>query len=229
LQRTESALHFKVYHNTLCTKYNYTLTRFYVIILSVLHLAKRSGGCSSETTRARTLALQSGAGWGQRRPRIASARPAASESRRSAPDCPAHQLDPKVQYNFCHPDSSLLNTAVFCTTAGYLDLIQPYFVQLYRKSSSANTKVAARRRSSLTCGRVVYVVAPGGLSSVGQRGPRRLTARRWETSALVPRPLKKMSPGPLRLRLRLRHRPRHRLRHRLRLRHLRQTTTNLLL
>jgi hypothetical protein len=26
-----------VYHNTLCTKYNYTLTRFYVIILSVLH------------------------------------------------------------------------------------------------------------------------------------------------------------------------------------------------
>jgi hypothetical protein len=25
-----------VYHNTLCTKYNYTLTRFYVIILSVL-------------------------------------------------------------------------------------------------------------------------------------------------------------------------------------------------
>jgi hypothetical protein len=37
LQRTESALHFKVYHNTLCTKYNYTLTRFYVIILSVLN------------------------------------------------------------------------------------------------------------------------------------------------------------------------------------------------
>ena len=43
-----------------------------------LDLAKRSGGCSSETTRARTLALQSGAGWGRRRPRIASAWPAAT-------------------------------------------------------------------------------------------------------------------------------------------------------
>jgi hypothetical protein len=28
-------------------------------------------------------------------------RPAASESDRLAPDCPAHQLDPKVQYVFC--------------------------------------------------------------------------------------------------------------------------------
>jgi hypothetical protein len=30
-----------VYHNTLCTKHNYTLTRFYVIILSVLHDVSR--------------------------------------------------------------------------------------------------------------------------------------------------------------------------------------------
>eukprot|EP01046_Picozoa_sp_COSAG06_P017749 COSAG06_NODE_1215_length_10233_cov_68.717979_2_plen_90_part_00 len=29
-----------MYHNTLCTKYNYTLTRFYVVILSVLHWGK---------------------------------------------------------------------------------------------------------------------------------------------------------------------------------------------
>jgi hypothetical protein len=36
-----------VYHNTLCTKYNYTLTRFYVIILSVLQETK----CPTLATR----------------------------------------------------------------------------------------------------------------------------------------------------------------------------------
>jgi hypothetical protein len=49
-----------------------------------LDLAKRSGGCSSETTRARALGLQRGAEQGLPGPAIASARPAASESRRSA-------------------------------------------------------------------------------------------------------------------------------------------------
>ena len=33
-----------MYHNTLCTKYNYTLTRFYVIILSVLQAGEVIGG-----------------------------------------------------------------------------------------------------------------------------------------------------------------------------------------
>ena len=68
-----------------------------------LDLAKRSGGCSSETTRARAPALQGSEERGQGSPPRPVPRPAAASESRPvqtglAPDCPAHQLDPKVQY-----------------------------------------------------------------------------------------------------------------------------------
>ena len=63
-----------------------------------LDLAKRSGGCSSETTRARALALQGSEERGQGSPPRPVPRPAARVADLRSPDCPAHQLDPKVQY-----------------------------------------------------------------------------------------------------------------------------------